>query len=344
MPLAPSGFVIQTPGGGFGGFNMTLNGLDATLNVFTAAFPGSGFVLEAVAGDQSVSATVSSDTPGVGTIGSSPLVIAGGDSSASTTFHAVSVGSANITASATGYTSATVKVTVLNNTLAISNFLTVGQHLEASANVFLSTAAPAGGLPVTLTVDAASIGHVQLAVNATDAGSNTITVTIPQGQTGGAYWVYALESSGTATYTAIAPGYGSGHDTAFFAPSAVILVGSALGGSSVSSSAGPQTLTVITNQLTTDGQNTPQLGSAQALAGNVPLTVMLGNNNGAAGTLSAASVNIPPGQTSGTVTFTPKATGNATISIAEPAGWTVPGPFVNFLGSFDLTLFVFQVQ
>ncbi len=343
MPLAPSGFVIQTPGGGFGSFSMTLNGLDATLNVFTAAFPGSGFVLEAVAGDKSVSAGVTSDTPGVGIIGTSPVAIAGGDSSGSTSFHAVSVGTANITASAAGYTSATVKATVQSNTLAISNFLTVGQHLEGEANVFLSTAAPAGGLPVTLKVDAASMGRLQLAVNATDAGSNTITVTIPQGQSIGTYWIYALESSGTATYTATAPGYGSGGDTTFMAPSGVIIVGPGgqPGAISVSLSAGPQTLTVITDQLTTDGQNTPQPGAIQALAGNVPLSVMLSDSNRGPGSLSGASVNIAPGTSTGTVTFTPQATGTATISIAEPAGWTMPGLYA---GSFDLTLFTFQVQ
>jgi hypothetical protein len=343
MPLAPSGFVIQTPGGGFGSFSMTLNSLDATLNVFTAAFPGSGFVLESVAGDKSVSATVASDTPGVGTIGTSPVVIAGGDSSGSTTFHAVSVGSANITASATGYTSATVKATVQSNTLAISNFLTVGQHLEAQANVFLSTAAPAGGLPVTLSVDAASMGRMQLAVNATDAGSNTITVTVPQGQSIGTYWIYAQESSGTATYTATAPGYGSGGDTVFMAPSGVIIVGPGgqPGSTSVSLTGGPQTLTVITDQLTTDGQNTPQPGAIQALAGNVTLSVMLGDSNRGPGSLSAASVNIAPGTSMGTVTFTPQATGIATISVVEPAGWTMPGLYA---GSFDLTLFTFQVQ
>jgi hypothetical protein len=229
--------------------------------------------------------------------------------------------------------------------LSINNFLTVGQHLEANGSVNLSSAAPAGGLPVTLSVAAASVGKLQLAVNPTDAGSNTITVTVPQGQFNASYWVYALASSGTATYTATAPGYVSGPpDTVSFAPSAIILVGGGLGGESVSSSAGPQTLTVITNVLTADGQNTPQSGSAQPLAGNVPLTVMLANSNGAAGTLSAASVNIAPGATSNTVTFTPKATGNATISITEPAGWTTPGPLVTFQGSFDLTRFVFQVQ
>ncbi len=124
---------------------------------------------------------------------------------------------------------------------------------------------------------------------------------------------------------------------------AVIIVGPGgqPGGLAVSSTAGPQTLTVITDQLTTDGQNTPQPGAIQPLAGNVPLTVLLGNSNRAAGTLSAASATIAPGASQGTVTFTPMATGNATISVTEPAGWTMPSLYA---GSYDLTLFVFQVQ
>jgi hypothetical protein len=344
MPLAPSGLVIQTPGGGFGNFNMTLNGLDATLNVFTAALPTSGgFVLEEEAGDQSVSATVTSDTPGTGTIGSSPIAIAGGASSASTTFHAVGVGTAKITASAGGYTSGTVTATVQSNTLAIGNFLSVGKFLEAQANVFLSSVAPAGGVTVTLAVDPASIGHLQLAVNPTDAGSNNITVSIAAGQSIGSYWIYGLASSGTATYTASAPGYGSGGDTTFLAPSGIIIIGpgGVPGSTFVSPNAGPQTLTVITDQLTTDGNNTPQPGGfEQPLAGNVPLSVLLSNNNPGAGTLSSSSVTIAPGSFTGTVTFTPAATGSATISVTQPAGWTVPGLF----GTTDLTSFLFKIQ
>jgi hypothetical protein len=348
VPLAPSGFAIQTPGGGFGGFNM-LTGQVATLNVYTAAFPaGSASVLEAVAGDQSVSATVTSDAPAIGTISSSPVVIAGGASFGSTMFNAVGVSppSANVTASASGYTPAIVSVTVKNQTLSILNGLTVGQHLEVNGSVFLTSKAPAGGEAVTLTVDPASIGRLQLAVNPTDAGANSIIVTVPAGQQTGSYWIYGLGSSGTATYSANSPDYGPSPqpDTTTLAPSAIIIVGSQLGGASVSSGAGPQPLLVTTNRLTTDGQNTPQLNSAQSLAGNVPLTVNLGNTNSGAGTLSATSVNIAPGTTSNTLTFTPKATGNATISVTEPTGWTTPGLFVNFLGTFDLTKFTFQVQ
>jgi hypothetical protein len=341
VPLAPSGFVIQGPGGG--AFSMNLNSLPATLNVFTAAFPGGNPVLEAVAGNQSVSATVTSGTPTVGTIGASPVTIAGGASSGSTTFSAVGVGSSTITASATGYTSGTVTATVTSNSLAINNQLTIGQHLEANANVFLSSAAAgAAGVTVTLTVAPASIGLLHLAVNPTDPGANTITLNIAQGQSIGSYWIYALGSSGSATYTASAPSYGSAGDTTFLAPSSVLIVGPGgqPGSVAVSPTAGPQTLTVLTDQLTTDGNNTPQPGAIQALAGNVSLTVLLSNSNPGAGTLSAASVSIAPGTTSGTVTFNPAAAGNATISVTEPTGWTMPGLY----GSFNLAQFVFGVQ
>jgi hypothetical protein len=97
---------------------------------------------------------------------------------------------------------------------------------------------------------------------------------------------------------------------------------------------------VITDQLTTDGQNTPQPGAIQPLAGNVPLTVLLGDSNNTAGTLSSASVNIAPGTSQSTVTFTPKAAGTAIISLTEPNGYTSPGLYAGF----NLTVFNFQVQ
>jgi hypothetical protein len=185
---------------------------------------------------------------------------------------------------------------------------------------------------------------LQLAVNPTDAGSNAITLHIPQGGSLGSYWIYGLGTSGSGTYTASAPGYGtSTPDTTTLAPSAVIIVGPGgqPGSAPVSSSAGPQTVTVITDQLSTDGNNTPMPGAIQALAGNVPLSVLLANSNTAAGTLSATSVTIAAGTSQGTVTFTPKAVGNATISVTEPSGWTVPSLYA---GLFDLTQFLFQVQ
>jgi hypothetical protein len=338
--------MIQTPGGGFGGFNISQGTTQgATLNVFTAALPASGFVLEELAGDQSpLSVTVTSDKTSVGTIGTSPITIAGGASSASTTFLPVSKGTANITASAAGYTPATVTATVVGNTLSIANGLTVGQHLEANASVFLSSPAPSGGVPVTISVNSASLGLMQLAVNATDAGSNSIVVTIPQGQQVGSYWIYGLASSGTATSTATAPNYGfSPPDNTTLAPSGVIIIGPGgqPGSLNVTSTSGPQSLSVITDMLTTDGQNTPLPGGIQPLAGNTPLSVLLSNSNTTAGTLSAASVNIAPGASSGTVTFTPAATGNAIISVTKPNGWTTPGLYA---GTIDLTQFTFKVQ
>lgn len=106
VPLAPSGFIIQTPGGFGSNFTTTVGaGADATLNVYTAALPASGPILEAVAADKSVSATVTSGTTSVGTITTSPVAISGGSSFGATTFHAVGAGTSSITASAAGYTS-----------------------------------------------------------------------------------------------------------------------------------------------------------------------------------------------------------------------------------------------
>jgi hypothetical protein len=319
IPLAPSGLVIQTPFGYGSDFTIPLGGVNAQLNVFTAAIVGGIPILEAVAVNKSVSATVTSGTTTVGTITTSPVAIGGGSSSGTTTFQSVGLGTSTITASATGYSPASVHATVTANTLGISNGATVGKHLENQNVLLLSSRAPSGGLQVTLSVAQSSIGLLQLAVNPTDAGSNTIVVTVPSSANSAIYYVYGLASSGTATYSASAPGYGSGTDTVILAPSGIVIFGP----SGVSLSGGAQALTVFAYQLSTDGANTPQ--NAQSLAGQTSLTVTIGNSNPSAGTLPS-SVNIAPGTGSSQITFTPASQpSSTTISVTQPTGYTTPG-------------------
>ncbi len=113
---------------------------------------------------------------------------------------------------------------------------------------------------------------MQLAVNPTDPGSNSIVVTVPAGQHSASYYVYALQPSGTATYSATAPGFGSASDTVTLAPSGIDIFETTPQGSpicaincNVSLAAGPQTFSVLVNQLSTDGNNT--IVEQQNLAG-----------------------------------------------------------------------------
>jgi hypothetical protein len=62
--------------------------------------------------------------------------------------------------------------------------------------------------------------------------------------------------------------------------------------------------------------------STQQLAGGLSLMVSLSDSNSAVATVPA-SVTIPGGSAQTNAAFTPVATGQATISVPTPAGYTV---------------------
>ena len=91
-------------------------------------------------------------------------------------------------------------------------------------------------------------------------------------------------------------------------------------------------MNLITDQLSTDGLNTPNPNTIQPLAGNVALTVQLHNSNPGAGTINGSastsvSVNIVPGTSGGPVAFAPLAVLSTTVSTTTPTGWTPPGSY-----------------
>jgi streptogramin lyase len=338
MPLGPSGLAISLGSIGSLGspFSINVSGSDATLYVWTVLLDNTGapVSIQAVAADQSISATVSSGNTSVGTITTSPVVIGGGSENGTTTFHPLTTGTSTVTASATGYGSGTIQATVTSCTVTINNGLTVGQFLEAQGVVNLSCAAGTGGVPVLLSSNSANL---KLAVNPTDPGSNSITVTVGSGFTTAAYYVYALAGSGSGTYSVSAPSYTSGpNDTVTFAPSGVVILESnganppsavCYGTCNVPLAGGRVSLTVFSYQLSTDGLNTPV--GPQPVMGTGSANVSLGNSNTAAGTLSSGAPTIAAGSYYATVSFTPKATQSTTVSVTQPTGMTTPGPFNN---------------
>ena len=266
VTLVPAELVVQVN-------SSVILGQTPQVTVLTAALVGSAPVSEAVAVNQTVTATVTSNPTSVGTIPNPTVTISGGSSSGTTTFQSAALGTTTITATATGFSSGSTQVTVSSGaTLNIFNGATVGQYLENQNSMILGAGAPAGGLPVTLSVAAGSIGLMQLAVNPTDPGSNNIVVTVPAGQSTATYYVYSLQSAGTATYGASATGYTASTDTLTLAPSGFIIYGTTPSGTqtcaiscNVPLSGGAQTFTVYASQLSTDGNFT--LVGTQSLAG-----------------------------------------------------------------------------
>ena len=322
MPLGPSGLAIcQNPYDDIAcgaSYLSTLGGPDADLYIFTALLNGSGsFVTrQTLAPEFSISAAVNSSNTSVGTITASPVTIVTTDSGnpyGYTQFHAAGAGNTTITASADGYTSGSVNAAVQLPRMVVTDGVTVGQFLQEQGSVVLPNKAPAGGLDVTVQ---ANSGGLQFAVGAGDAGSSSLLLHFTEGQTVFYFYIHAMGSSGTASFTATAAGYAPSSGTITLVPSGVVIQGPG----SVTRP-GTLTLTIYTAQLSGDGLNTPVI--PEALAGGGSLIVSLHNSDPTIGSVSS-SVIISPGTNNSTTLFVPLAAGSTTVSLDQPTGWTTP--------------------
>ena len=97
----------------------------------------------------------------------------------------------------------------------------IGKNLQAPLSVNLGSPAPAGNLEVTIT--SADPSKVLLSASG-GAGSPSITVTVPAGQTSSAaFYVQALTDTGTSDVTASAPGFASGTTAMSLYPSGFVI-------------------------------------------------------------------------------------------------------------------------
>jgi len=196
----------------------------------------------------------------------------------------------------------------------------IGKDLEAACTVTIGQAAPAGGVPVTLS---SNNPNLLLSSTATGAGSSSIVVTIPAGSTTATYFAQALAASGTVTHTASSPGFNSRTATNSLAPSGVVISGPNGQGIpffSASVSGGPVPVTVSFDVLNANGSDS---GLSEALRGGISsVQVSLNSSNPSVGTITSP-VTISSGSASATAQFTPLSPGSTTISVAStPAGFT----------------------
>jgi hypothetical protein len=325
VTLAPSGLVIQVPGGGDTSFTMSPGPTPATLLIETASLDLSGnpLALQAVAYGVSISAAVAApaNSP-VGAVTASPVAINTGAYSASTSFLAAAVGTTSITASAGGYASWTVSVTVQNNSFILfsDGSTTIGQFLETTGSVSLFPA-PAVGLKVTLQSNS-SLLQLATSSNGIDCSSPgpwsaQIVLTVVAGQQVPLYCIESLGSSGAPTYTVSATGYNPATDTGLtLVPSAIVFYPGS--NTQVSLAGGAQVFVLASVQL--DSSGNVDSGSLQSLA--TPATVTFSNTNPSAGTF--ATVTFPAGTYLANATFTPSAISSNTVTINQPSGFTAP--------------------
>ena len=331
ITLTPSGFVIFSPFGRGADFFTTTGAANSDLNVVAARLDSSANFIEtqAIRGGLTVNVGVTSGIPGVGTITSSPLSIAGPENSAATQFDPSTAGVTLISVvQPAGFSSpaggSSLNATVRLPQISVST-VTVGKNLQSIGTLLLGQPAPLGGVQITLTSASAQL---KLSPSQTVAGSSQIVITVPQNQTSAFFMLQGLADSGTATYTVAANGYVSASGTVNHAPSGVI-ISSVFGPGApfnTTLALGAQPVTVSTALL--DASST--FVSTQPLAAGLSLVVPLTSDNPSAGTLPATATIIG-GSSDATVQFTPLAVGNSTLRVTQPVGYTLPSQFTTVL-------------
>jgi hypothetical protein len=284
---------------------------------------------QSIRGGLTVNVNVTSSNTTVGTITTSPVVFAGGSTIGFTEFDPASAGSTTITVGApagfsTPATGVSAIVTVIAPGILIDNNVSVGRNLQQLGTALLGAPAPAGVLSLTLTSNS---GLLLLSTSETAAGSGSITINVPAGQSVANYYLQSLGDTGTATYTATAPGYTTKTATVLLSPSGVVIEGPLGPGFPVTTTMaqGPQPLTVRT-MLLEPGTNFPVM--PQALAGGMSLQVTLTSGSAGVGTV-ASPVTIAGGSDTGASQFTPVAAGQTTINVNRPAGYSLPSTYTS---------------
>ena len=197
--------------------------------------------------------------------------------------------------------------------------------------------APSNGLVVTLQSNSPNL---LLSATASGAGSSTIQVTIPAGTNQASYYLQSTGSSGIASYTASASGFNS--RTAMnitLTPSGFALIGPDGTGQMFPVTVSPGalvTLTVAPAQLDASGN----FVQTEMLSGSVA-TISITPTVSGVGSVAPATVMIAPGSAGAVTQFSSATTGNSTVSISQPAGYTPPGTTVP-LASLTSVQFIVQ--
>jgi len=327
VTLAPSGFVFVGPDGPVSNFSSD-QGVPTLIPVSAALLNSSlNFVaIQQVRNGFSVPVNLNSSNLGVGTI-TPTVTFTGPADTVQATFTAVSPGGTTLTIAApagfsTPNSNTSVQAQVNATTLSIQQTdLIVGQNLETSAVVTLAGTAPPEGLTVTITSNDTS--KLLLSKDPSAAGSQSIQFVLPGGghQTP-TFLVQSLVSSGTATYTATASGFGSATQTVTFGPSGFVIASPfGLGANFFTTTAAANSPITVFSGLLDSSNN---FVTAQAVRGGVTASIPVTSGNTGVGTITVSPVTISGGANTVTTAFHPVANGTSVISVGTPPGFTTP--------------------
>jgi hypothetical protein len=278
----------------------------------------------------SVSVNVTSSDPTVGTLTLSPVTLNANQSSVLTAFDPANAGTATLSVNTSAgfstpsnYQQITATVTAPNLTVYDE---TVGKDLQTSTYVSLGTAAPAGGVAVTVTV--ADPTKALLSTSATSVGTSSLTFNLATGGSNTpSFYIQALEGSGTVQYTATATGYNTKTGTITMRPSGVMVSTCVVCGSTINttSSSSNSNVYVFLGRLNPTTLNYEASQVLRPGAGSV--SVNLANSNPTVGNLLASTLFINTNQSSASTAFDPVNGGTTTLSIGTVAGFSTPGNY-----------------
>ena len=290
--LAPSAFVVDG-GNGPGASFTTTEGAVTNLTVTPYMLnSGAASQVQAIAGGTTVTVPLAVASSTYGSASPLSLTFTGASTSQTSQFTATSTpGSTTITVTEpTGFTtpsdnSNVVVVTVKPNSVTAGS-ATVGYQLEEATLVTLQGAATSN---ITVTITSNDPTKLLLSTDGVSAGQSSINLTIQSGfSRTPSFYVYGLVKSGSATYTANVPGFGSANGTVSFAPSGFVLVGPfGLGVDFSTTTGSPQSANAIdvqSYQLDSSGN----LVTAQPVAGGLTVNVNITSSQPAFGTMSGS--------------------------------------------------------
>jgi len=295
-----------------------------------------------VAGGLSVGVDVLSSKPRIGTFTPTHLEIPGGTNFAVTQFQPAGEGETILSIRVPpGFSApaefAAVRAVVKTPGLVMSDQVAIGRNLQLRGVLSLGAAAPFGGLHVTLSSD--DPNRLLLSASPTEIGSKSISVTVPANGAWSPFYLQALESSGSVTYKATAPGYRSGTSTVILTPSGVVLTPIFQGPpdeaqvvrkeptdgtyrfSMTLSKALPMNLVAWTVQLDPVTHRSADI-TVQPLRGGLSLRIPLTNSNPGVGKV-VPEVTIVGGAEHSATPFSPLSVGSTEISVTTPKDFTV---------------------
>jgi len=355
VTLTPSAFVLIGSGGLPKPTFATSQGLNTNFLLYAAQLDASfNFVQpQQLAGGLSATVSLNSSNTNVGTIVPAQLTFNGGDEYGTVQFNALGSGTTTISmTSPTGFSApaqaaSSMNVSVTAAGLSAPNVM-VGKNLEIGINVALKGETQS---VVQMTVTSNDPAHLLLSATPDGVGSASIVLTLQnQYVASPGFYVQALASSGTATYTASLPGFGSTNGTVTFTPSGFMIAGDSGAASSTTignetkietgTGLGDVTLAIAPTMLDSSGNvissatvnNSNNVTEpTQLLAGGQSVSVTVNNSVSSIGaislspsTIQSGPVVITGGSSSGLAYFDPLGPGNTVITLSQPPGFTNP--------------------